>query len=197
MRSNDEIVEYLTFILSYGYDLNFSCDSLEKRISKSDFFIAIEKNEENPIIYIDAQELLNYIYHDVRNSNYGFNKYVECLWVSDLYYRLFKETHMTFEALFIYLPLEKAYSMFDLYHEMDFSHALNRFNELVKEQSLIHLLMRKYGFKREYISKQTGLSYQMITKLSNRSRDIRKLGLLNATKLANTLLIRMDTLLYN
>ena len=93
--------------------------------------------------------------------------------------------------------IEKAMELFHLYHELDFSKAVEWFNEERRKTSIIKMVMKQSNMSNAYVSEKTNISPSMIDALKNRRRDIRKLDLERSILLASTLNITVNTLLSN
>ncbi len=195
MINIDNAIETLAMVLSCGHTYKFSVEAIEKRIGYSPFFISFEKGVENTIIYENADSIVKRIYFDVDLSNYDFKLYNQSLWLSELYIRIQKEVNVTFEAIFIYLPINKGYEMFDLYHEMDFSHAVDYFKSLKEKTSIISILMKNKRIDVGSLSNASGLSYSMISSLRRRGKDITKVSASNFIQISSYLGVRPETLL--
>jgi predicted transcriptional regulator len=77
---------------------------------------------------------------------------------------------------------------------MGFTRIVERFNELYSIQSALSIIIDKYGYSLEDISKKTGISYNTLYSLKSRRRDISKINVETALKLSTFLHIRMETI---
>lgn len=195
MVRNDEIIEVLASILSCGNYYKFSDEVIMKRIAYHPFFIMVEKEKESSVLYQNIDTTVNEIFYDIDLSQYDYRIYNQSLWLAELYVNIHKQTKMTFEAIFLYLPLAKGYSMFPLYHEMDFSQGVDYFISLTEKQGLIALLMKKKGISVVELAKKSGLSYVMTSKLKRREKDISKVAASNYLNLVSCLDVRPETLI--
>ena len=182
-------------VLSYGHLLNYSFDVLEKRICKHRKFLAIENDNNSPELYIERNVVLKEIFFDSPKAIDELIRYNECEWVADMYLYLQAETGFTFELLFLYIPLEKAYEMFPIYHEMDFSQSIGYFNEIFKKSTPLELLMRKKSTNGKDLSSICNIPYSTIMSIKKKKRNIKNLNGLSLLKLANFFKVRVETLL--
>ena len=120
--------------------------------------------------------------------------YKQSLWVAECYLKIQEYSGLTFEAIFMYISINEMYRYFDIYHEMDFSQILDRFNELFKKQSVMSILIDKYGYSLNYIAEQTGISYETLFSLKSRRRDIKKVNAYTIIRLSAFLNVRVETL---
>lgn len=191
-------VDDLTAILSIGYFFKYSTEVIEKRISESKYFNNFNKDFFTSESYISTDEIIESIYFDADlDENTKNVTYNELEWVSMVYINIIEDTGLGFEAIFCYAPIEKVIMMYRLYHELDFSKSVEWFNEERDKASIIKVLMKRMNMSNDYVSSKTNISLSMIDALKNRRRDIKKLDVERAFALANTLNIKIETLLSN
>lgn len=191
-------VDDLTAVLSIGYFFKYSTNVIEKRISESRYFNNFNKDFFSSISYISTDEIIESIYFDAEIDDKTKNViYNELEWAAMAYISIIEDTSLGFEAIFCYAPIEKVIMMYHLYHELDFSKFIEWFNEQRNKTSIIKILMKRMKMSNDYISTKTNISTSMIDALKNRRRNIKKLDVERALALANTLNIKLETLLYN
>lgn len=191
-------VDDLTAILSIGYFFKYSTEVIEKRISESKYFNNFNKDFFTSESYISTDEIIESIYFDADlDENTKNVTYNELEWVSMVYINIIEDTGLGFEAIFCYAPIEKVIMMYRLYHELDFSKFVEWFNEERNKASIIKVLMKRMNMTNDYVTSKTNISLSMIDALKNRRRDIKKLDVERALTLANTLNIKIETLLSN
>ena len=195
MISDDEIVETLAAILSFGQRNRYALPVLERRIAKSPFFHAIKDGYEDPILYEGCDPLLHSLFPDADFSRGTEVMFSQCSWLAELYVRLFRQSGMTFEALFLVLPLKRGYGLFPLYHEMDFSQAIHVFESAIEKKSLLALAMEQKAIDTRQLAEACGLSYAMVSALRIRKKDIRKVSACSYLRLCKALGVRPETLL--
>ena len=195
MRSESSVINLLAMILSVGHRYKYKEEVIEKRIAYSSFFIAYENQKEESILYIDDDSLIDSIFYDLKRKPINKEIYSQSLWLAELYLRIFQMTSMTFEGIFIYLPLIKGYNMYPLYHENDFSLAVNYFLQLLTSKSILFLVMKNKGISVEELAEASSLSYNMISLLRRRKKEISKVAASNFFLMASYLRIRPETLL--
>ena len=181
-------------VLSFGYKEQYSTSLIERSISYSSFFQKIEKDQTGFAPIISDEKLVKEIYstQDVDLSSLPI--YNQCLWASESYLRIQEKTHLTFECIFIYLPLNKMYECFDLYHEMDFSQIVLEFQKLYKKESIISILLNRFNYSLASLSEKTGVSYETLYSLKSRRRDIAKASFEVVEKLAKAFNVRLETI---
>ncbi len=181
-------------VLSVGYKYKYSTRALEKLISYSDYFRAIERDANRLPPIIDERTLVDKTFPEFNITIDDTPTYNQCLWAAEAYLRIQGATKLTIECIFLYIPIKKMYSYFDLYHEMDFSQIIDEFNRLYKQRSALEIIIDNYRFSIKSISENTGISYDVIFSLKKRRRDIKKTGVEIISSLARYLRVQIDTL---
>ncbi len=187
-----DYINLLERVLSYGYKNNYSLKAVERMISYSSFFQSIEKENRSSIITDNA--LITQLFDVKEVDMESIPVFNQCLWSAESYMRIQKETSLTFEAIFIYLPLKKMYDFFPLYHEMDFLHIIEVFKNLYSKQSILSLLLNEYGFTLKDVSEKTDIPYDTLYSIKQRRRDVNKTSYETIYKLANVFKVRMETI---
>ena len=153
---------------------------------------AEDKDTFAPII--TETDLIKAIFPDIPVDIENTPHYRQCAWVAESYLRIQSNTGLTFEAIFLYLPIQKMYQCFDLYHEMDFSQIMNRFKELYAEKSILALLLARHRYPLTYVARNTKIPYATLASLKKRKRDIKKASVEMVASLARFLHVRIETL---
>ena len=195
MRRDDDFRRVMEIILSFGHDYKFFSEVIERRISYSDFFIAIENKIDVPILYSNTNKILSSFYYELDTSKWSYKIYNQCSWLSELYLKIQRKTGLTFEAIFLYLPINDGLNMFPIYHEMDFQHSIDSFNERYQKHSILFNVMKKSRISIGELANESGLSYSMISSLRTRQKNIGRVAAENLFKIAKCLNVRIETLL--
>lgn len=190
-----EYTDLLERVISVAYELNYRLSSVESQISHSPFFQKIEKSSYGMPPIITDIELVKQIYSN-RDINIGeIPVYTISLWSAEAYLRIQEASKLTFEAIFLYIPIKRMFNYFSLYHEMDFSQIVDEFFRLYNANSVLAVLLNKdYRSTRE-ISELLGISYETLFSYKQRRRDIKKMEAKSAYDLATLLRVRIETLL--
>lgn len=183
----------LTRVLSIGYKKEYTTSSIERLISYSSYFQQVEKDKYILAPIITEKDLINSFYPDLVDEINKYQIFVQCMWAAESYLKIQGKTGLTFECIFLYIPLAKMYQYFPVYHEMDFSQIEKEFERLYKEESALSKIIEKYGYTLGEISNNVGISYQTLYSLKKRRRDIKKINVELAHKLACFLHVRMET----
>lgn len=189
-----EYSDLLARILSIGYAKQYITGSIERAISYSSYFQQIEKDSYSFAPLVTDISLVRSVFPDLKDDFTEMPIYTWCLWAAEAYMRIQGKTRLTFECIFLYFPIEKMYEYFPVYHEMDFPRIIERFDELYAKQSAFSIIVNKFGYSLEDISKKTGIPYDTLYSLKSRRRDIRKINIETASKLSLFLHIRMETI---
>lgn len=180
-------------ILSVGYEYKYSVPSIERSISYSSYFRSIEKDNRGFAPIANDVELINEFFPNLKIDLINTPHYNQCLWAAESFLRIQSVTKLTFECIFLYIPINKMYEYFSLYHEMDFSHIINEFKRLYAEKSVLELLIEKYHYSLVDIAAQIGISYDLLSSLKFRRRDIKKTSAETVIKLSQLFNVRVET----
>lgn len=181
-------------VLSLAYENNYSTPSLERLISYSSYFQNIEKDKNGLAPIVSETSLIKDFFPSLKVNMLKIPTYNQCLWAAESFLRIQGETGLTFECIFLYISINKMYEYFPLYHEMDFSHIIKEFKRLYSEKSVLGLLIDRYHYSLTDIAKQIGVSYDLLSSLKRRRRDIRKASVEVVVKLSQLLNVRIETL---
>lgn len=195
--NNNYLYEYTSLlerVFSAGYRLNYSLSALERMISYSPFFESIESDGNSLPPIINDYQLIKEIFSDHEVDLDNIPTYNQCLWAAEAYLHIQGESHLTFEAIFLYLPIDKMYDLFPLYHEMDFSQIVQHFMHLKESKTVFALLLDKYKYSIKDISVATNIPYATLFSLKQGHRDMKKTSIEVVNKLSNILRVRLETL---
>ena len=190
-----EYTDLLERVLSVAYKRNYYLPALERQISYSQFFRQIERSDNGLPPFIVDNDLVKEIYPEINVSLADTPVYEQCLWAAEAYIRIQESSKLSYEAIFLYIPIKKMYEYFDLYHEMDFIHIINEFYKLFKLNSVVGLLIKKCSISMKTVSKQIDIPYDTLYSYKSRRRDIKKMEAKSAYDLATLLRVRIETLL--
>ena len=191
------LYDYVTLLeraLSFAYKNKYSLDALQRNISYSPMFLSIEANENDLGPSIDDKSLIKSLFPDVGYHLEDVPEYNQCLWAAESYLRIQNASSLTFEAIFLYIPIKAMYDYFSVYHEMDFSQIINRFFELYNSQSVLSLLLRKYGYSVKKVSEMVNIPYDTLQSLKSRRRNIAKISVDAALSLSRLFNVRIETI---
>lgn len=189
-----EYVNLFERVLSVAYEQKYSPAALEKRIAYSSYFQAIEEDKDTFAPVIAEKDLIKSVFPEINVDLENVLQYNQCVWAAESYLRIQGKTGLTFEAIFLYLPIQRMYLCFGLYHEMDFSQIVNHFEELYAEKSILTLLLKRYRYPLTLVAEQTKIPYATLSSLKKRKRDIKKASVEMVASLARFLHVRIETL---
>ena len=189
-----EYADLLERVFAVAYTIKYSTGALERSISYSPFFQKLEKSDggERPII--DEESLITSLLGGLEIDLEAIPVYAQCLWAAEAYLRIQMETQLTFEAIFLYIPIARMYNYFPIYHEMDFSQIISVFKGLFSKRSVLDVLLEKRGLSLSWLSEQTQISYDTLYSAKSRRRDPAKLSLSAAIKIAKACHVRPETI---
>lgn len=187
-----DYISSLETIFSYGYIKQYSTSYIERALSYSSYIQRIENDFFGfaPIIF--EGDFLKEIYKDVDNTEIII--YKQCAWASEAYIRIQKETGLTFEAIFLYIPLKKMYDYYLIYHEMDFSQIVDHFKTLYQKKSILDILTKERHIKLKEVSLRTKIPYDSLRAFKQRKRNIKNMNIEHLAILSRLFRVRMETL---
>lgn len=190
-----EYVDLLERVLSVAYHNKYSNRMVERAVSYSPFFQKIEKEKDEYASIINDASLMTSLFYDENINLISIPTYNQCLWAAESYLHIQQETRLTFEAIFLYIPIDVMYNYFPLYHEMDFTQIVEEFKRLYKKRSVLDILIGNYKYSVKYIADNIGVSCDTLYSYKQRRRDIKKMSAESAYLLANTFKVRVETIL--
>ena len=196
-RADDYVVKYqdtLGYIIGRGISGGCSPRFVEKTIAYSSTFSSFEKSDITEIAFSSKELIFSKMFDLSLADDYDYSPYGVYAWLGSIYIRLFFDLKITFESLFIVLPIDKAINLYPLYHEMDYLQVLNFIKSNIK-YSLLDEIMNYKGVSSQKLSVSSGVSFSTITALRYGSRDINKLEAGLLLKLANSLRVKVESLL--
>ena len=184
----------LTRVLSIGYKKEYTTSSIERLISYSSYFQQVEKDKYILAPIITEKDLINSFYPDLVDEINKYQIFVQCMWAAESYLKIQGKTGLTFECIFLYIPLAKMYQYFPVYHEMDFLQIINLFMEKHNEQSVLEILSERFGYKTSDISHLAQIPYNTVQSLKLRRRSFKKSNVEIVYKLASLFKVRIETI---
>ena len=188
-----EFVNRLERVLSVAYEVKYSLGALERQISYCVYFQNIEEGAGFELVTTE-NKLMKEIFPEITINLDNVPVHNQCLWAAESYLHIQENTGLTFEAIFLYIPIEIMYQYFPVYHEMDFSQIVDEFIKLFKKKSVLSVLSKKYGFSMREVAKAANISYETLLSLKQRKRDISKANYEMVYKISKFLHVRASTL---
>ena len=196
--ADDYVVKYqdtLGYIIGRAIEEQYSPFHVEHAIAYSSSFSLLEKSDVTEIAFYTSEDIYKEAFKiSKENNEYDYNPYGIFGWIGYTYIRLFFDLKITFELLFILLPIEKMVYMYKLYHEIDYQHALDEVNESIK-YSYLNMIMKRKKISTAKLSTLSGVPFSTISALRYGKRDINKLEASSLLKLSNALCVKMESLL--
>lgn len=195
--SDDYVSKYqdaLGYIVGRAISEGFAPRHIEKAIAYSSPFSMFEKSNITDIAFSSYEKLYETIFDTKDINEYRYNPY-DCFgWLGYTYIRLFFDLRITFEALFVILPIDKAINMYHLYHEMDYRQTLEAVKESIK-YTIFDVIMKTKNISTKRLSELSNVSVSTISSLRYGNRDINKLEVSSCLKIANALNVKTESLL--
>ena len=194
--ADDYVQKYenvLTYILGRSITRGYSFSYIERSISYSATFSEFEKSNVTQIAFSSNEKIYSELFDD-ENNDYKDNPYDIYGWLGFIYTHLFFKFKITFEMLFIALPIETAISMYPVYHEMDTSQ-IDDYLSIELFPSSLSCIMKRHNVTMQELSLKTSIPFATIRSLKLGYRDIDKLEVFKTVLIASALNVKVETLL--
>lgn len=194
--ADDYIEKYqsvLGHLFSKAIGLRYSYSFIERKIAYSDVFSEFERSNITLIAFNDNEKIYDAIFGNSENDLIRVNDSIY-EWLGFVYIHLFLKFKVTFEMLFIALPIEKALGMYRLYHEMDITQMEKVFCDAITPSSLAQIMKCKKITTKD-LSGRTSIPLATIRSLKYGYRSIDKLESYKLAELAFSLNVKVETLL--
>jgi hypothetical protein len=96
------------------------------------------------------------------DGSYGI--YDDAYWCGTAYFYLFKKTGKPLPYILLKMPFDRLMEMYGVYHEMDYSSVLERFNEIEKEKTILRILCQRERISVPQLSKRLAISVGVLKK---------------------------------
>ena len=156
-------------------------------LEKSEFIKKIESDKYDDYFNKSILDIYETITGNMLGEDNGFGIYNDAYWSAVSYFDLHLKTNKPFSYIFLKLPLEKMLDMYDVYHEMDFSALLERFNELEKEKTILRALCEEKHVSLSKLSKGTGISVNTLMKYNASDNALYRASFQNIIEIATFL----------
>ena len=194
---DDDIIKFqdtLGYIIARTISNGYSPRFVERTIAYSSAFSLLEKSDITELAFSTKECVFSDIFNGYLINDYEYSQYDVYGWVGYTYIRLFFDLKITFESLFIVLPIDKTINMYPLYHEMDYLQTLEFVKNKIK-YSILDEIMTFKSLSTQKLSRLSGVSFSTISALRYGKRDINKLEASSLLKLANALRVKVESLL--
>ena len=194
--ADDYVQKYenvLTYIFGRSITKGYSFSFIERSIAYSATFSEFEKSNVTHIAFSSNEKIYSELFDD-ENNNYEESPYDIYGWLGYVYIHLFLKYRITFEMLFIALPIETAIRMYPLYHEMDISQ-MDDYLSIELFPSSLSCVMKKRDITMQELASKTSIPFSTIRSLKLGYRDIDKLEVFKTVLIANALNVKIESLL--
>lgn len=189
----EDIIERLAAIITYGLNEGYSYKSIEEHIVSSPLVAKLENNEYD--IELKIEKAVETAYGLSLNTQADIS--FKGLFLAESYIKLFFFYNRSFEYIFLYWPLSYFLERYEIYHEMDFSNLRRDFESKTKETSLLKKLAQERGIKLIEISKLTGINENTIDKYSRDDKYLDGASNSNIYKLARLFDVKENIFISN
>lgn len=195
--SDDYFTKYIdsfSYLISRASYEGYSLPYIEKVISYSSFINELERSNITTIAFTSMEKLYYELFPKYENNLFDYDPYNIYAWVSYIYFHLFLEFQITFELIFIILPIEDMLNLYKVYHEMDYKKMYEVFKSRVP-YSYLDNIMKKKGISSNELSIISDIPFSTINALRYNKRNIAKLEVSSLFKIAKALNIKTESLL--
>lgn len=191
----DKYIATMSYLIGRSYSEGYSFDYIEKMISSSPLIHEFENSNVTTIAFTSIEKNYVSIFHSLTN-NYTYSSYDIYGWLGYAYIHLFLSLEITFESLFILIPLKEMMGLYKLYHEIDINRLIEHAKELIK-YSLLDVIMKKRKVSNIELSKKTNIPESTIRSLRYGLRNINELGTFKTLLISRVLDVKIESLLLN
>ena len=194
--ADDYIEKYqnvLACLFSKTIGLNYSFSFIERKIAYSDVFSEFERSNVTLIAFNDCEKIYDAIFGNSENDLLMGDDTVYS-WLAFVYIHLFLKYKVTFEMLFIALPIGTVLNMFHLYHEMDITQVEKVFINSINPSNLSCIMCNK-KMSTKLLSEKAGIAFATIRSLKYGYRSLDKLEANKLISLAFALNVKVETIL--
>ena len=195
--SDDYVEKYketLCYLLERAVIEEYSFDFIEKSIAHSLLINELEKSNITLIAFSSLEKNYRDIFPYKDNKGFVPDVYGIYGWISSCYIDLFLKLGTTFEMLFIIFPIKEMLGLYQVYHEMSFSHLMDLFKEKVPYTYLDNVMKYKNVSSVE-LANETEISFATINAIRYGKRDINKLESYKLLKISRVLGVKIESLL--
>ena len=185
---------YLSFVFKFAIDKRYCWGYVESRISKCEYFKFEERNISYCTEGFPPTKLLKEIFEDYLPEINSFNEDEESKWLSTSYLLLLKKYKVTFEAIFIYLPIEELIDYYKNHKKPQFEDVLVIFENNMKEFTIFTKYYSEQQFRFEFIPKADIEIWHFVNKLRKAPQSINHADVSLVSRLASYLSLRPETL---
>lgn len=192
----DKYISVFSYLFERSCFEKYSYSFIERKIAYSLMVNELERSNITTIAFSSNEMIYNSIFPNYVINDFKASPYNIYGWLGFLYVHLFIDLKITWEMLFILLPIKKAISMYNLYHEMDYRQSLDYVKSLFKYSNL-NLIMEAKSISTNELASTTNIPVSTIRSLRYGIRDINKLAASSLHKIANKLDVKIESLLSN
>lgn len=174
INTNDvnRITNIFSDLFFYGLSRGYSYSAIEERIAKSDIVRDLENGDAYFLNQKNPEDIAKEIYNIPEKIDYLMESNALAMWLGDIYTKLFFRKNKSLSYLFLYFPLENAIDAFDLYHEIDVTQLLKRFDEIEKDNTILSLLLKKKGLKARELSALTRININTVVSYKRSNENV-------------------------
>ena len=141
-------------------------------LAQSEYVRIIEKKHTHFSSEKSIVERFNEITGLYVKEDTSFGIINDAYWAGYTYFELFLHIKKSFSYIFLKLPVEKMFDMYDVYHEMDISQVFDYFMEIENKESIIKLLCERHYVSLASLARKTGISINTLKKYATSDENL-------------------------
>jgi len=157
-QNNNKLENLFSEIFTYGIENNYSLNAIGDYISNSAILTSLERNDDSFLFNYTSEEIIKSVLSLKELPKLETCNLVIADYLSLIYLAIFFQFKKSWSYIFLYLPVEKAYDMFDVYHQMDISHIFTYFKKKAEEVKLLPKLLKAKGFTTKQLAVLSGIN---------------------------------------
>ncbi len=187
----DKYQSVISYLIQNATEAGYAFPYIEKQIAYSKLIEEFENSNVTTIAFSSLESIYSTLFEN--NPFSDVSDYSNFGWLGFVYIDLFLKKKITFEALFLILPIEELLKKYPLYHEMDIAQLEDEIDELTK-YSLLDVIMKAKEVTTSILAEKTSIPYSTLSAIRFGKRDIDKVEFKTVNKIAKALNIKIESL---
>lgn len=181
----------ISYIIENAITSGYAIPHIERQIAYSKVFTEFEESDVTEIAFSSCEK--SYLSMFEKNSFNKVNEYGIYGWIGYAYIYLFLKEKITFETLFLIMPIENMINRYPVYHEMDIRQLEDDFKYLTR-YSLFDAILKAKKISTNELSIKTNIPFSTLSSIRFGKRDINKVEFSTVIKIAKALKIKPESL---
>lgn len=171
------------FVVAIENRINFA--AFTTMLAKSEFVTKIERDQYDDCFNKTIDDILYQVTNNHLTICESYGVYNDAYWCGFSYFNLFQKTKKPFSYIFLKLPLARMMDLYPVFHEMDLSSLVDRFQKIEKTKTILRLLCEHYKCSVAKLSSATGINKATLAKYNASDDALYKGSFQNIIKIAS------------